>query len=191
MKDIKIIIIAFLAGITIFCVVSFVSLLKEKKILQEEVRLRKIEISGLTNEKQGLLQVLEKEKQLSIVLLSKNSRLKQNLSFSSKKLNKLFTQYNLEVAQAAVLKAENSVLRKEKQKMALDLNQAAQERQTLQARLDSITELRKAIRELKKRKKDGLLIRNLEGNQGYLIKEGKSTYSANVKIEVNPAVNSE
>lgn len=191
MKDIKVIIIAFLAGISIFCVASFISLLKEKNSLQEEVRLRKIEVGGLTNEKQNFMQALEKEKQLSGELTSKNSRLKRNLSSGSNRLNKLFTQYSRETAQTAVLKAENAALRQEKDKLAMDLNQAVRDRQGLQVRLSSVTELRKAMRELKKRKRDGTLVRNLEGNQGFIVKNGKSTYSSSVKIEVIPAAANE
>ncbi len=191
MKDLKTIIIAFLAGISIFCVVSYISLINEKRALQEGLRLAQTQVDKLSGEKQNLMQALEKEKQLSEILSSKNLRLKQNLISGSKRLNKLFSQYSSGAAQIAVLKAENSALRKEKDKLALDLKQMAGERQSLQQRLSSVSELRKAMRDLKKSKRDGTLVRNFEGNQGFIVKDGKSTYTSSVKIEVNPAASNE
>lgn len=47
-------------------------------------------------------------------------------------------------------------------------------------KLSSVDELKKAIRELKRRAK-------IEGNRGFLIKDGQLTTPAKVKIEVIPA----
>ncbi len=76
-------------------------------------------------------------------------------------------------SQADILKAENNALSEERTKLA-------QDNEVLKFKLASITELKKAIQELKR-------LARLEGNRGFLIKDGQSTFIAKVKIEVTPA----
>jgi hypothetical protein len=64
--------------------------------------------------------------------------------------------------------------------------------------MESVAELKKAIAELKKKTRQTTkevkreirkktIDKNTEGNIGFLVKEGKSTYSGKVVIEVMPA----
>lgn len=191
MKNYKFILVAFLIGITIFSVLRYSLSLKEKYDLLRSLERVKDEVSALQIEKQNLLQELEKEKQLQEQLLT----LKDNLEASKDRLTKLFgdferAQKTVEQldSQISLLKAENTALRKEKDNLQL-------QRDDLEARLSSLPELKKAIRELKikmrrvkteieKKKKTETVI---EGNRGFLIKDGKSTYPLyKVRIEVMP-----
>jgi len=115
-------------------------------------------------------------------------------------LNDDFTQVQDAIeqlnSQVSGLIAENTTLKEKEDKLIKELTRVYNEKKGLQARLSSITELKKAIKELKKQVyrvgtevKEKIKAKNTaikEGNLGFLIKNGKSTYPAKVKIEVKP-----
>ena len=79
--------------------------------------------------------------------------------------------------------------------------EAASENQSLKTKLSSIQELKKAIRELRKRKrtqpqslislKPRSTDKMMDGNRGYILKDGKSTYLGRIHVEVRPASSAE
>ena len=184
----KIILIAFLVGIIIFGVYKYILSLKEQ-------------ISALENEEQALLQTLEKERELEQKLTQENTELQDNLRVSEEKLAKLnedFQEVHNMIEKlnykVSILKAENIVLREKRQNLMLELARISQEKENLRAKLNSIEELKKAIKELKgqmhkigtKMEKRVEAEKIIEGNRGFLIKDGKPTYCVKVKIEVKP-----
>lgn len=192
----KNILIVALSTIAIFCVFKYAWILKEKNDLLIVLNEANERIGAQEKEKQNLLQALEKEKELENKLSIENSSLQANLQASSRRLTKAIrlvkeTQNALQdlSAKYSLLKAENTALKEQETKFS-------QENENLKAKLSSIAELKKAIRELKKqvrkivsaasRQKAELPLRIVEGNRGYLIKDGKYTYPAKVKIEVIP-----
>jgi chromosome segregation ATPase len=194
--------IALLLSITIFSVFKYVSSVKERYDLLNSLNQTKELAAVLANEKQGLLQELEKEKELQKQLSQENSALKDNLRLSEEKVAKLdtdFTQAQKDIEQLAsrfsILKAENKALIDKNSKLGSKINGFSQENERLKVKLSSIAELKKAIRELKKQVyKVGVIVkqkveaeRTMEGNRGYLIKDGRFTYPARIKIEVTPA----
>ncbi len=161
-----------LLGITAFSLVRYVQV--------------KGEVRVLTQEKQNLLQELGKEKELREQLALKNTHLKDYLRAGKNRIVRLFRdssriQNNLEDVNAklSILKAENRILIDSRKRIYLENKQ-------FKARLSSVVELRKAMRELitKKRRTPDL---EVEGNQGYLLKAGQKTTPAKIKIEVVPA----
>ena len=81
-KNFKIILIALLAGVTIFSLYKYVSSLREKYALLDEITQTKSKITVLESEKISLEQALEREKQSrleleqrSIILDRKSTRL--------------------------------------------------------------------------------------------------------------------
>jgi chromosome segregation ATPase len=194
MKNYKFILNAFLVGITIFSVFRYSVSLKEKYDLLNSLNQTKEEVATLQTEKQNLLGELEQGKELQQQLTQKNTRLKDNLRAASDRLTKLFTDFEetrntVEQlnSQGTLLKAENTALREEKNNLEL-------EKENLKARLGSIAELKKAIRELKiKMRQVKVEIKEkpkteeiIEGNYGFLIKDGKPTYPTRVRIKVVP-----
>jgi len=194
--------IALLLSITIFSVFKYVSSVKERYDLLNSLNQTKELAAVLANEKQGLLQDLEKEKELQKQLNQENSALKDNLRLSEEKIAKLdtdFTQAQKDIEQLAsrfsILKAENKALIDKNSRLGSKVNGFSQENERLKVKLNSIAELKKAIRELKKQAyKVGVIVkqkleakRAMEGNRGYLIKDGRFTYPARIKIEVTPA----
>jgi chromosome segregation ATPase len=190
MKNYKVILIALLLGIIIFSVYKYILSLKEQ-------------IMALEDEGQALMQTLEKERELEQKLTQENSELQDNLKVNEEKLTRLnddFAQVQNAIeqlnSQVSGLIAENTTLKEKEDKLIKELTRVYNEKKGLQARLSSITELKKAIKELNKQVykvgaevKEKIKAKNTairEGNYGFLIKNSKSTYPAKVKIEVRP-----
>jgi len=192
---IKNIVIVILISITVFSVYRYVIALKEKYALLSELAQKKEQIVLLESEKQRLTQELEKEKALGVKLAQEKKELRDNLKAGRKRLSKLFMDFAVIQktldqisSQASLLKAENAALNEQKAKLE-------QENESLKVKLSSAAELKKAIKELRKQaRKVGLDMiqksqseKTLEGNQGFVIKDGLATTPAKVKIEVTPA----
>lgn len=174
-----------LLAITVFSIFRYVSELKARYRLQDSLTQAQGEIVVLTQEKQNLLQNLEKEKAAKEQLQVKNEGLKEYLKASKKKITRLFqdnarAQEDLEDVSAkfSILKAENRALISSHKRIYL-------ENEEYKLKLSSVVELKKAIKELKsrKRKKPSL---EPEGNRGFVIKDGQLTQEK-VRIEVIPA----
>jgi len=195
-KNYKIILIALLVGITIFSVFKYLAALKEKYDLLKN-------LSQVKGQVVALEQAIEKEKELQNTLAQENLTLEDELKTNTDKLTQLDlglqnSQKTIEqlTSQIALSQAENTALREEKDKLTLELTQVSQEIDTLKARLSSIPELKKAIKEAKMQiPKVKAMIREItrkrriiEGNRGFLIKNGMSTFPiTKIKIEVMPA----
>ncbi|MCX5702902.1 MAG: hypothetical protein NT066_00150 [Candidatus Omnitrophica bacterium] len=190
----KNILIVLLLTIAIFSVFKYIWLLKEKYDLLVILNQVKAQVATLEEEKQNLLQSLEKEKESRQKLSQENLGLKENLKAGKRKLTKLFREQEaLEELnyKFSLLKAENVALTEKTKKLS-------EENENLKAKVSSISGLKDAIRELKKqaRKVVSIVIRHkperiIEGNRGFLIKDGKYTSPAKVKIEVIPVASKE
>lgn len=191
-----VILVAFLAGLTLFSVVKYITLQKENYYLYDNLKQIKAQIDSLEIQRQKLLQTIEKQNQENLVI-------RDNLKAAEDKLAEMdadFTQAQKTIAQlnslVSSLKTENVSLKDQGENLKAQLSQASKEKDILQAKLNSLEELKKAIRELKikiRQAKIELLRKNnapltKEGNRGFVIKNGKSTYPTRVKIEVNPAL---
>lgn len=196
------ILISFLIGVSLFSIFKYVSSLKEKYALLSTVNKTKDQLKTLEFQKQNLLQEIEEEKKLQQKLIQENSEIKDDLKATDEELTKLNSDFiqadkNIEElsSQISVLKTENMALNDEKDKLKLKVNEISQEKESLKIRLSSIQELKKAIREIKQQMRK--VTRGVkhkvkkeethEGNRGFLLKEGKPTYPAKVRIEVHPA----
>lgn len=194
--QVKNIVLVLLLTITMFSVYKFISSLREKYELLDSLHQTQQQAAALEEEKQNLLQEAEKAQQLQQKLTQQNLELKEYLMAGKARLAKLFKTY--QGAEKAVdelnsrfslLKVENTALLSEKERLA-------KENENLKAKLTSAIELKNAIRQLKKQaQKVGIQIINktdarktLEGNQGYIIKDGKPNNPARVTIEVIPAL---
>jgi len=183
---VKNIVLILLLGITVFSAVKYVSELQARYRLQESLAQAQGQITVLSEEKQNLLQDLKKEKELKAQLELKNAKFKDYLRASGNRIRRLFQgnakiQNNLEDASASlsILKAENRALIDSRKRIYL-------ENEGFKLKLSSVAELKKAIKELraKKRRSSDL---ETEGNQGFLTKDGQLTTLDKVKIEVIPA----
>jgi regulator of replication initiation timing len=187
-KDtIKKLALILLLSVAAFSMFRHVSELKARFTLQDKLAQVRSEMAALTQEKLNLLQELEKEKKLNAQLAARNVKLRAYLGSSKDRITRLFqdnsktrVEFEETSAKFAVLKAENRVLIDNHKRGYLENEQ-------LKLKLSSVVELKKAIRELKSKK-----FRNpdsgIGGNQGFLIKGGRSTFEK-IKIEVVPVAN--
>lgn len=199
-KYFRIILVALLVGITIFSVFKYVYTLREKYELLSAINQIKTQLAALELQKQGLVQDLDKEKQLNQQVAQENSGLKDSLKEKEDKIAQLATDvaYAQKMAedlnsQVSILKAENMAVRDQNTGLTAKLDELSREKDALAIRLSSVAELKKAIRELKKqvrkvrseiKYKETVDERVFEGNRGFLVKNGKPTYPTKVKIEV-------
>jgi hypothetical protein len=184
------------------------SSLQEKYAMQDMLEDNKLQMADLEIEKQNILQSLKKEENINKELTRVNLLLKRNVKASTHRLSELFTELNTADksiedlrTEVSVLKAENTAIRAQGEHLKLDLTRVSKQENDLTERLNSIAELKKAIRELKREKKKRPLIvvepekeENTEtteliaeGNRGYLLKDGKSVAVLKVRINVLPA----
>jgi chromosome segregation ATPase len=199
MKNLKIILIAFLFGAAIFSIIKYISSIKEKDELVKALDKIKVEVASLQGERQNILQELDRAKNLQQQLTQENTGLRDNLKASEDKLaglNADFAKAKQEIeklnSEISAWKAENAALKEENAKF----DQVAKERDELKAKLSSIDELKKTIRDLKQQmrqvkveiKQEAAKVSYIiEGNRGYLIKDGKPTCPTKLRIEVTPA----
>lgn len=141
----------------------------------------------------------EEELKESRALVFKGLKEKQELDAKLTEAKKQIQQLKAELEKTLKeLDSVNAKLRVAGQENVL----LQQEKQRLESRLRSLTELRKAIRQLKieinqqymeqlllrkKRQKEIDAAESASGNRGYLFREGRSTHKPRVVIEVNPA----
>ncbi len=181
----KNILLILLVAITAFSMFRYVGELKAKYKLTDELAQSQDQVTSLTQQKQNLLQEIEKEKIQIEQLQQKNTNLKDYLKAGKNRLTRLFrdnskTKNDLEEVSAkfAILKAENRALIDSRKRLSAENEQ-------FKFKLSSVVELKKAIKELKANRYK-LFTLEIEGNRGFLIKDGQPTSIEKIKIEVIP-----
>lgn len=200
MKNYQGILGAFLVGVAIFGLFSYAVTLKEKHRLNSELNQAKDQLVTLENQKQNLLQELEKEKTNRESLLKINTRLKEHLQASLERFNRLSQEYTQANKRLNESERRISSLSKEKAVLKENLAKANQEKPLSQP---SVSLPEKPKEETKKPERRrwwnffGLAKSSDRaeekgapgGNGGFLVKDGRHTADEQVKIEVTPAAN--
>ncbi len=197
MRDKKVIAIIILAAVIIFGIVGYYTLLSEKESLSQSVNQIKGQLTVLEAENRAFTVALDKERQLRKQLAQEKEALEQTVQAQEERLARLseaektIAGLNLQIA---ALRNNAQALNEEEGYVKLDFAGTAKESAALKDRQASIIELKKAIKELKRqmyqtkrRIKEKPFDFSVGGNRGFLIREGKSTYPAKIRIEVTPA----
>lgn len=187
--------LVLLLTVTIFSVYRYLAELKQKYELSVDLAKAKESGLALEKEKQNLLLAIDKEKAVSAGLSQKIFVLKNNFRAAKVRLNKLFTDYQRAQSELDDLDAKFSLLKAEKVELEKQNKLITEENSGLKEKLGSAAELKKAMHQLRKQaQKVTVQIRKkfdqnrvIEGNNGFLMKNGLPTYPAKVKIEVVPA----
>ncbi|MDD5431720.1 MAG: hypothetical protein PHO70_01865 [Candidatus Omnitrophica bacterium] len=188
-------IIIVLVIVAALSILLYVSSSRERIDLAKQVNQVTEQSKALEIEKQNLLQELEKEKALEQKLSQANIGMKNYLRASNKRISKFFVDYEEVKARFERLGSQFSILKAEHSALLDNRNKIAKENEQLKAKVGSVFALKEAIRELKVQmhkvtvqiKEKVNLDKVIEGNRGYLIKQGKPTTPSKVKIEVVPA----
>lgn len=196
MKNLKVVLVVLLCVITIFSVFRYIAAQKEKKILLSNLKQIEQQVASLEKDKQTLQRTIEKEKELQKQLNEENKGLKENLKESEEKLTKYSNDFSQAQKTIDELNSQTVLLKDERDRMMIQFSEVAQEKDKLKARVSSVTELKKAIRELKSQmrgvtfemKKKAKTYTIIEGNRGFVVKNGIPTYAPKIKIKVEPTL---
>ncbi|MDD4941850.1 MAG: hypothetical protein PHE65_08105 [Candidatus Omnitrophica bacterium] len=194
-----------LAGITGFSIYKYIVSVRETAGLQAELARAEQEIIEMERVRDNLSGDLERAREGAQNLMLENSGLKNRIKEDQIKFSMLEAaiveaQDNAEdlSAQISIARQENAALVDQIDSLRAGLSAAAQDRDRMAAALSSIDGLKKAIKDLRRktrsaRRSSPVMVRTdakrrvneiLLGNKGYIIRDGKITMPARVKIEV-------
>lgn len=180
-----------MTGAVIFSVLRYIAVFQAKARLEQEL--------SRTKKHAGILEgQLRQDEQLIGSLNEEKRSLADTLKEREAKISQLELKNTQNQEQIFSLVSEIEDTRKQRDKTMQDLSLNQDKLKGLETKLQSIPELKKAIRELKiqmrkprpKAKPRFALsaqISEAENNFGYLVRDGASTYEPWVKIEVKPA----
>jgi cell division protein YceG involved in septum cleavage len=196
MKYSNLIIIALLLGITIFSISKYISSLRSVEEYKNELALIKIE-------NKNLVQSLEKDKVLQETLIAENESLSECILETNEQLSGLQEGFDALKQNQSLLETQVVLLRQENQRLNLQMTELAEEKELLAQQMSSVSGLKKMLNDLRSRRRQGrskelCISKNFEedyeeefsgGNRGFLLKDGTSTYTSKIKIEVRPVEN--
>jgi len=173
-----------LMGLTIFSLVHYYTLLDQNRILQRLVRSYDKRVVDLEQAKKTMGEQLTQEKDVL------NLQLKETLE----QLKQVTGELSGARGKIAILEKDNSDLLQMQKELQIKVDLIAQDKAALEAKFNSLEELKKAIRDLKiklrqeriARRKETTQRQLIEGNRGYLVYQGLLTSRGKVKIEVIP-----
>jgi chromosome segregation ATPase len=196
-----VLVIAFLLGITVFSVYKYFDAVTQRETTINILDKLRVEAVQLENQNENLLESLGKEKEHTNQLSQENLQLSEDLKSKAEKLNQLDAQLQDTLRQIDGLSAQIFSLQNQREILTLQLAQVSDEKEQMKARLNSIPELKKAIRELKKQthKTSRAVTKHvvmekkekpafITGNRGFIIKNGRPTSLPKIRIEVEPVL---
>lgn len=197
-----------LTGITGFSVYKYAVSMQEKAGLQTELEQVRQEISRLEQVRDNLNNDLVLAREYEQRLVLENTGLKDRIKDDQIKFSMMEAaiaqaqgQVDTLAEQIAVARQENAALVVQLDGMKAQLFTASQEKERMQATLSSVEELKRAIRDLRRKTRaartaspitvvadEKKQVRQIIlGNKGYIIRDGKVITPARVKIEVQPS----
>lgn len=185
---ILVVLVAFLAGASVYTGASLVSSIQEKNALIQNIDNLNNQLASLEKQKQNFLQEIEKgKKQIE------DARLK-NLELAHKLKEAEDSLLNLDSESGRFLQ-EIGEYKSQIQSLNLKIERLEEEKDSLIKRLNILSDQSEAMEKLEQKiraleeklskKEEGAQV--YQGNRGFIIKEGQSTYPSKIKIEVTPA----
>ncbi|MGD0336250.1 MAG: hypothetical protein ABSB18_04040 [Candidatus Omnitrophota bacterium] len=195
-KDIiKNIAIIFLLAIASFAIYKYTITLREKYDLTISLGEANMRITGLEKDKISLLRQKEELNGEVTKLSWETAKLKNYAKAAKKRMSRLFVDTETARRTAEDIQTKQSLLKAENESILKEKEELLRENDSLKLKLSSVKELKKAMLELRKQapgvvaqvKKKMEEDENLEGNRGFLLKDGQPTTATKIKIEVIPA----
>lgn len=188
-------VIAALLVIVVICLYNLSAYRAQRDEARSALNQAEDDVRQLKEQTLNLMEGLEKEKTSQERRHRDNAYLQGYARASKQRLIKLFRRQQLLQEDLARVSEKFSLSQAENEALAQDKSMLAHENKEMKDKLGSISELKKAIIELRKQMRTTAADRRTArrndtqsyGNRGYLVKDGKSTYSAQFRIEVIPA----
>ena len=195
-------------GIAGFCFYEYIVSMRANTSLQAELEQVQQDIRQLELVRDNLNSDLEQTRESEKVLMLENTGLKDQVKTDQVKFTTLETtiqeaQSNIDAlnTQISLAREENKVLVTQVSGLKDQLSVAAQERSQMDATLNSVDELKKAIKALKRKARNvrwsapvtvvadaKKQIKEITlGNKGFIIRNGRVLTPSRVKIEVQPS----
>jgi len=192
--------IAFLVGAGLVSIVHYSFLLQEKTRLSRALEEMNARVSNLEIEKAQLVQSLNSGRDALKKLDEDNARLTQTIKAQGESISALTAEVEKTNGKLEELNSRYALIRCENSALKSQLLFVVKEEEKMRFSMTSLPELKKAIRGLKKKKihaRISPVIRKqrinkadkgqmLEGNRGFLVRDGKPTFAKTIKIEVVP-----
>lgn len=195
----------FMIGIAGFCLYEYIGARQENANLQSEVIQIQQDISQLELVRDNLSDDLDKAREYEKALITENTGLKDKVqadqaAFTALEATLQETKNSIDTlnAQISVARQENTALVTQIGGLKVQLSSTVQEKDQMAATLSSVAELKKAIRELKRkarlsRRSTAVTVVRDEhkqvkeiifGNRGFLVRDGRAFTPSHVRIEV-------
>ncbi|MBU2540375.1 MAG: hypothetical protein KJ593_00575 [Candidatus Omnitrophica bacterium] len=192
------IVVAILIGLAVFSFWNYLSLFRMTKQLAADLAKAHTAISQLKVDLDGEIVSNRRLVQEKIILERGFVFAKEEITRSKQAIEGLEQDISGLKVHADALEKDNETLRSRINRLAVagkrlivKAKELIQEKEDLQMRLNSVTELKKVIKRLKDNPSEELQSQSKEGddssgNKGYLIKRGKSTHKSSIDIRVLP-----
>jgi len=192
--------VAFLVGAGLVSIVHYSFLLQEKTRLSRALEEMNARVSILEKDKAQMVQSLNSGRDALKKLDEDNARLGQTIQAQGENISALTAEVERTNGKLEELNSRYSLLRCENSALRSQLFFVVKEEEKMRLNMTSLPELKKAIRELKKKKTHASVLpvihkqrinkvvkgQILEGNKGFLVRDGKPTFAKTIKIEVVP-----
>jgi chromosome segregation ATPase len=193
-REYLILIIIFLCGVAGFSVYRYLG-------INKDLGHKKKQIIDLQDRNRAISDSLEKQVALKAQLARDKEALKQEIDINKQKLNQLkleLVESRQDLADLVRVSEEfkriNQDLRQKQEDLMAKIEGLSRQKDALLAKLSSVEELRQIIRDLKGTKtpnRQSLGQNKTEdikqGNRGYVVYRGRSTYRPQLSIQVKPA----
>lgn len=183
---IKNVLIVLLLTIAVFSIVKYAVSLKERHDLELALNQARVQmatqITALEEEKQNLLQEIQKEKNSQQEIKLQNSKIKVHLRASENRLHKLFRDYRSKDTAIEQLRIRFSSMEAENQALLSQKDLLSRENENLKAKLDSMGAAIEQPKQIQAQIQE-----NSGKNRGFLLKGYQSGTPQKITIEVNPA----
>lgn len=187
--------VLLLLVLSVFSLSRYAPLLKAKQDLEKQNQEARAQLFGLRSDLDILAERLEGQKIINQEMRSENSNLRVNVAKLQEDLNITNEQLELLTSSLIALNRENASLKENKRILSGRLESILQDNNNMLTKVNSVEELKEMIKYIKRQVFENKLLLQkkldekalAEGNKGFVIKDGETTYPPKVYIEVTPA----
>ena len=181
--------------LSVFSLSRYAPILKAKQELERQNQEARAQLLKLRSDLDSLADRLEGQKVVNQEMRTENDDLRVNIAKLQEDLSITNEQLELLTSSLLVLNRENASIEEDRLILSERLEKILQDNKNILVKIGSVKELQVMIKEIRKQMSENkMLLRErldeqalAEGNKGFVIKNGETTYPPKVHIEVTPA----